>query len=121
MCRPSVGDPIIVQPEGAKIGQLFQMRQPSVGDPIIDAGQRVKLSHPHEFWLGPTLYGPYGIPWFGSAARANYEYWVEWPAPFDPMRFDWLGNDDVFCPEDAGADAIAQARPARVSEAMGFG
>jgi hypothetical protein len=39
-----------------------------------DAGQTVNLPHPHEFWLGPTLYGPYGIQWFRSAARADYEY-----------------------------------------------
>jgi hypothetical protein len=83
-----------------------------------DASQAVNLPHPHEFWLGPTFYG---IQCYSSAARADYEYWVEWPVPFDPVRFDWLGNEYVFCLEGAGDDATAQARPARVSEAIGFG
>ena len=86
-----------------------------------DASQAVNLPHPHEFWLGPTVYGAYGIQWYRSAARADYEYSVEWPVPFDPVRFDWLGNEYVFCLEGVGDDAIAQARPARVSEAMGCG
>jgi hypothetical protein len=83
------------------------------------AGQTVQLPGPHEFWLGPTAYG-YGISWHRPAARAEYEYSVEWPAPYDPVRFEWAGNEYVFALEGVGEETIVQARSVQVKEGMGF-
>jgi hypothetical protein len=84
-----------------------------------DAGQRVQLPDPRDFWLGPTAHG-YGISWHRSAARAEYEYSVEWPAPHDAVRFDWAGDEYVFVLDDVDEEAIARARSVQVKQAMGF-
>src|SRR5262245_31880908 len=83
------------------------------------AGQTVQLPDPREFSLGPSIYG-YGICWHRSAGRAEYEYFVAWPAPYDPVRFHWAGEEFIFALDGVGAEAIAQARPVKVKEAMGF-
>jgi hypothetical protein len=84
------------------------------------AGQTWRVHHPPGFWLGPTPYG-YGISWSRSEGRVDYDYAVEWSPPYDPVRFEWGGEEYVFALEGAGSEEIARARTARVKEGMGFG
>jgi hypothetical protein len=91
-----------------------------VGVERFAAGQTWRVAHPPGFWLGPTPYG-YGISWSRSEGRVDYEYAVVWPEPYDPVRFEWAGDEYVFALEGAGDDAIARARPADVKQGMAFG
>jgi hypothetical protein len=84
------------------------------------AGQTWRVHDPPGFWLGPTPYG-YGINWSRSMGRADYEYYVVWPEPYDPVCFEWEGDQYVFALEGAGDDAIDQARPAEIMWGMGLG
>ena len=88
-------------------------------DPHV-AGQTWRLQHPDGFWLGPTPYG-YGLTWYQSEGRSDYEYVVAWPAPHDPVRFEWNGDEYVFALEGAGEAAIAEARVADVKQGMSLG
>ena len=84
------------------------------------AGQMWRVHHPPGFWLGPTPYG-YGISWSHSEGRSDYDYAVEWPPPYDPVRFEWGGHEYVFALEGAGSEEIARARTVQVKAGMSLG
>jgi hypothetical protein len=84
------------------------------------AGQTWRLPQPPGFFLGPSPYG-YGITWYRSQGRVDYEYHVAWPEPYDPVRFEWEGNEYVIALDGAGDREVEQARLAEIKEGMAFG
>jgi hypothetical protein len=84
------------------------------------AGQTWRVHEPPGFWLGPTPHG-YGINWSRSEGRADYNYYVAWPEPCDPVCFVWAGDEYVFALEDAGEDAITNVRSADIRKGIGIG
>ncbi len=84
------------------------------------AGQTWRLHESPGFWLGPTPYG-YGITWYHSEGRSDYEFAVEWPSPHDPVRFEWKGDDYVFALDGASDSAIDRAAIMEVKRGMSLG